>query len=117
MEPIDGGVDEWLRKAATADPVAVERVVRRALAAAPPTPRTSTRFLAVAASLALLVGVLGTWHWAHRPPPSLPFVVETKDDVVLVRAPDGSSLIFSAGPGPEEPPPGSGYVIVEGETR
>jgi hypothetical protein len=117
MAPIDDhDLDERLGRLAEPDPAAVDRVVRAALAVDSGGAGLSFRFVAIATSLAVVVAALGAWHWTRRPAPA-PFLVEAGSDVVLVLAPDGSSLIFDTGPREDEPPPGTGYIIAGGDAR
>jgi hypothetical protein len=118
--PDDDPLDDRLRRAAAAEDGAVERIVRGALAA-PERSRLSVRFASLGAALALVVAAVGAWTWAHRPQPTATvaasIVLDPSGDVVLVRAPDGSSLIVSTTPREDEMPAGTGYVISEGEGR
>jgi hypothetical protein len=116
----DDDLDERLRRAAAAEDGAVERIVRGALAA-PERRGLSVPVASLGAVLALVVAAFGAWSWTHRPQPTAAvaasIVLESSGDVVLVRAPDGSSLIVSTTPREDEMPAGSGYVISEGGGR
>lgn len=116
----DDDLDERLRTLAAAEAGTVERIVRSALAA-PERRRLAAPVAALGATLAVVVAAVGVWSWTHRPRPTavvaISVVFESSGDVLLVRAPDGSSLIVSTTPREDEMPAGSGYVISEGEER
>jgi hypothetical protein len=120
MPVADDDLDERLRALAAAEAGTVERIVRGALAA-PARRRLPAPFAALGATLAALAAAFGAWSWTHRPQPTAvvaaSIVLESNGDVVLVLAPDGSSLIVSTTPREDEMPAGSGYVISEGEER
>jgi hypothetical protein len=116
MDRFDDELDQRLRAASRPHPDAVERIRARAMASTPRDRRASVRLFAVAASAAIVVAVLGLWQWPRHPAgratPS-----QGNVGVVLIRAPDGTSAIYSTGVEMDQEPPGSGFVISEGDQR
>jgi ferric-dicitrate binding protein FerR (iron transport regulator) len=123
MEPDLAGedLDERLRRLGRSDSAAIERVATGALGGRRRHP--ARRWVAAAAATAAVVvaAAVGVWH---RPSVSdaplsdaasrvVPSGSDEGPAVVLVEAPDGSSLIFSAATAGNEVPPGTGVVSVE----
>jgi ferric-dicitrate binding protein FerR (iron transport regulator) len=123
-DPHDG-LDERLRRQLEPDPEAVERVVRRALAAEPeprpPRRPAWRRWLAVGA-MALLAGFLALW--IGRPGPAGPrpgpgpsgqVSVTNQGAVLIVRRPGDRIALVHTGPAA----PGAGpsiLVLTQGDT-
>jgi len=118
MELNDHGLDERLRALARPDPSVAERVAAKALTASIQQRRpVARRRVAVAVACALVVAVIGLWY-SPRHPATVPATPAPETGgMVLVRAPDGSSLIFSTGVPADDVPEGSGFVISEGDHR
>ncbi len=86
-------LDRQLQKAVNADAASVERLVARALAAAPARHVPVGRLAAYAA----LVGVFATaivLSWPPGPAPPDPIRMSNDGDVILVDYPDGSRAII-----------------------
>ncbi len=116
MEPIDDALDERLRTVARPDPARVQRITASALAG-PTRPRPVVpRLLAVALCCAVIIAFIALWRWPHPTPSAGSAAVQGLVGVVLVRAPDGTSAIFSAArPAGPELAPGTGFVMSEGD--
>ena len=107
MEPLDGPHEMRLRQALDPTPDAVERVVRRALAA--PRPAPVLRLLPAASLIAalLVAAVLLVRPLPTRRPAAAS--IETVGEVLVMRPKDGPVSIVSSGPEPSSP---TGTLIV-----
>lgn len=117
MEPVDEGVDARLRSLARADRGLAERVAAAALAADKASPRAIPRFAAVAASLVAVLVALGLGLLRGRPLKEPMIHDVTPRTVVLVRSTDGTAAIYGGAPDGQEPAPGTGFVMSEGDPR
>jgi len=118
MELNDHGLDERLRALARPDASVAERVAARALTAPLQQRRpVARRRVAFAVACALVVAVIGLWYLPRHSATVPATPARETVGMVLVRAPDGSSLIFSTGTPADDAPEGSGFVISEGDHR
>jgi len=119
MNVSDDDLDESLRELAAPAHEVATRVAARALTA-PTRGRRNLNTIVIAGCLvcAVLLVMIGVSYWPDRATTAPEAGVPGNVGMVLVRAPDGSSVIISTGiPADQEPSAGTGYVISEGGQR
>lgn len=116
MEVDDDALDGRLRMLATPSSEAVERIAARALSVSARKRSVRLPLTAASACVAVLLAVILFSSWP-RSTPTPPTAAPQDIGVVLMRAPDGSSVIVSTGAPTDQLPPGTGYLISEGGQR
>lgn len=117
MDESNDVLDERLRVLATPPHEVATRVAARALTAPMRSWHLNRTVMAASAVCAVLLVIIGLSYWPNRSATSPAASVPDNVGMVLVRAPDGSSVITSTGTPADQEPSGTGYVISEGGQR